>query len=218
MNINAVKAYVRVNTGKCCRIAAVVLVLLIALCIHLSDNLTKAGEIVIVGSFDEEPEVILEPVQEKEILIVVDVQGAVESPGVFSLPEGSRVNDAVQKAGGLTENADTMDVNLAAKLKDGDKVYIPKENDVRKAVAAAGIVTDNIASGVSGNSTTGGLVNINTANSDQLQSLTGVGPVTAQKIIEYRETSGEFKKIEDIMKVSGIGAKTFEKFKDKIAV
>jgi len=225
MNFFAMKAYMLENRGKCIRTACIILVLIIALSIYLINNLTDRDEIVIAEAIESEEadEIVALAVQE-EVYIIIDIEGAVKEPGVKTLPEGSRVNDAVVKAGGLTEKADTMDVNLAAKLVDGDKVYIPSEKEQgqsSESTVRAGIVTN----AVSGNTVTGDssgssgvLININTANSDQLQALSGVGPVTAQKIIDYREKSGGFKKIEDITKVSGIGAKTYEKLKDRIAV
>ena len=219
------KAYMLENRGKCIRTACILLVLIIALSIYLINNLTDKGEIVIAEAIESEEadEIVALAVQE-EVYIIIDIEGAVKEPGVKTLPEGSRVNDAVVKAGGLTEKADTMDVNLAAKLADGDKVYIPSEKEQgqsSESTVRAGIVTNAVSGNtVTGDSSSssGGLININTANSDQLQALSGVGPVTAQKIIDYREKSGGFKKIEDITKVSGIGAKTYEKLKDRIAV
>ena len=213
MNHFAIITFLRENREKCVKIACIALILIVALSVYLINNLTGGHEIVVTASADEETTerpVVAIP---EEVFIIVDIQGAVNDPGVKILSEGSRVNDAVEKAGGLTEKADTMEVNLAAKLSDGDKVYIPKESEAVKA----GIVTEN-ASAIPTSDSSGGLININTANSDQLQTLSGVGPVTAQKIIDYREKSGGFKKVEDLMKVSGIGTKTFEKLKDKITV
>jgi len=219
-----IKAYIRKNKGKCIRITCVCLVLTLALCLFLTNNLTKTREIEVADNPIQETEVILVPEVEKEVFIIADIQGAVNDPGVKKLPEGARVNDAVTEAGGLTEKAYTMDVNLAAKLTDGDKVYIPVENEKvsnEKTTGRemAGIVTQPTSGSSSGSGTeTGSIVNINTASFEQLQTLSGVGPATAQKIIDYREKNAGFKKTEDIMKVSGIGIKTFEKLKDKIAV
>ena len=218
INFIRIKSYMRGNKAKCCKIAAIFLVFTVSFCIYLSGNF-KNSDIEIIHALEEisiEAKIDVAPAKE-EVFIIVDIQGAVNSPGVFSLPEGSRVNDAVLSAGGLTSNAYTRDVNLAAKLTDGDKVYIPEENEEIQAPAQmAGIVTNSLpgSSGSSG----GGLVNINTATSEQLQTLSGVGPVTAQKIIEYREKNGGFKRIEDLMKVSGIGTKTFENLKDLITI
>ena len=224
MNINAIRVFILENKGKCLKIVSVSLVVIIALVMYLSNNLTKGADIVVFDAgasviAEEKPAAIIE--EKKEVFIVVDIAGAVNNPGVFSLPEGSRVNDAVEKAGGLAEKADTMNVNLAARLSDGDKVYIPKEQEKdQKNVQPAGIITSAVSGGssASAGAAADGKVNINTANSEQLETLSGVGPATAKKIIDYRENSGSFKKIEDIKKVSGIGDKTFEKLKDKISV
>ena len=220
MFIESIREEILSNKEKSIKIAAVSLVIIIALIVYLSNGLTKSENIVVLTpdiaeSFDEEPVIAVTAV--KEMYIVVDVAGAVNYPGVFSLPDGSRVNDAVEKAGGLADGADTMGVNLAARLSDGDKVYIPRSGEDTKP---AGVITSSVSgtTQTSAGDTGGALVNINTANSEQLQALSGVGPVIAQKIIDYRESSGGFKKVEDIMKVSGIGTKTFQKFKDKISV
>ena len=169
--------------------------------------------------------------------IFVDVEGAVNTTGLFALPEGSRVDDAIKAAGGLREDSEIKYINKATVLVDGDRLYIPTENEVRNGTAppTAGQVTSSggysgassssSTSGSSGSSNSGSgnsqisnLININTGDSEELQKLSGVGPATAQKIIDYRTKNGSFKRIEEIMNVSGIGAKTFEKFKDKITV
>ena len=137
--------------------------------------------------------------------LVVDVGGAVNEPQVVELKPGSRVCDAIDAAGGLAENADITELNRAAEVTDGEKVYIPALGN--KAAAEKG-----------GDSSETGKININSASSSELQTLTGIGPAKAEDIIDYRESSGKFKKIEDLKKVSGIGDKTFEKLKDMITV
>lgn len=157
--------------------------------------------------------------------IYVDIGGAVSTPMLAKLPEGSRVEDAIQAAGGLTENADVSAINRAEFLNDGDKIYIPEfiededGNAVPAAETSAGTASSDAGSSDAGSSVrvaTDGKVNINTADSTQLQTLNGVGPATAQKIIDYRTMNGRFTSIEDIKNVSGIGDKTFEKLKDCI--
>ena len=133
------------------------------------------------------------------------------------LPEGSRVDDAIKAAGGLTDKADLTDINRAAFVEDGEKIYIPaliEMDESSSDVDHSDIVSGN---GLSAQYSDG-KVNINTADSEELQKLTGVGPVTAQKIIDYRKENGRFAAIEDIKNVTGIGDKTFEKFKDDIKV
>jgi competence protein ComEA len=140
--------------------------------------------------------------------ILVDVTGAVIQPGVYSLPYGSRVVDAIEAAGGLTDDALTRSLNLASILEDGQKVWVPQVT----ATPLPGTPPDVRASGVEI------LVNINTSSQSQLEELPEIGPVTALAIIAYRETNGPFLKIEDIQKVDGIGTVTFEKIKDLITV
>jgi competence protein ComEA len=161
------------------------------------------------------------------VMIVVDVGGAVNNPAVFILPESSRVYEALEAAGGLLPQADMSEINKAAVLKDGDRIYVPNREEVaaktpvpRSAGGGAGTGVTNAAdsSETPAGGATGGPVNINTADSRELQTLSGVGPSTAQKILDYRETNGRFERIEDIKRVSGIGDKTFEKLKDKLAV
>lgn len=143
--------------------------------------------------------------------IFVDIGGEVNNPMVAELKEGSRVEDAIEAAGGLTEEADITEINRAAFVEDGEKIFIPPV--ITDAEGAAG---DPDAAGVSYYSD--GRININTADSLELQELDGVGPVIAGKIIDYREENGRFQTIEDIKNVSGIGDKTFEKLKDDIKV
>lgn len=149
-----------------------------------------------------------------EVFIFVDVSGAVRQPSVLSLKEGSRVFEAIELAGGLQEDADTRSINLAQVLNDGEKLYLPTKKEVDTGVIPE--VSSSVS--VAASSSVGSRININTADAKALQQLSGVGPSTAEKIVDYRNSHGQFKKIEDLQKVSGIGAKTFEKLKDKITV
>ena len=155
--------------------------------------------------------------------IYVDIGGAVKNPMLAELPDGSRVDDAIKAAGGLKQEADMTSINRAEFLTDGQKVYIPSlvldedGNIIEGSAVLSG--TDAVSSIVSGGSTpASGKININTADSSQLQTLSGIGPVTAQKIIDYRQANGSFSSIEDIKNVSGIGDKTYEKLKDSITI
>lgn len=154
--------------------------------------------------------------------LVVHVDGAVAVPGVYELPAGSRANDAVLAAGGLTEDADTSSLNLATPLSDGDKVRVPVEGEDVSATSAAttGITSSAEGSGTSasGDTESDGLVNINTATLEELDTLPGVGEATAQAIIDDREQNGPFSSIEDLMRVSGIGEKKFAKLEAMICV
>lgn len=157
---------------------------------------------------------ILEIDSEEGSEVVVDLQGAVEKPGVYQLKADSRINDLLIMAGGLAAEADrewfSKNVNLAQKLSDGIKIYVPFEGEVGKAQDYSGQVA-GIAS-----ETFGEKININLATSAELETLSGIGPATAKKIIDYRQENGPFTSAEEIMKVPGIGEKTFENIKEKI--
>ena len=142
-----------------------------------------------------------------------------KEPKLAELPQGSRVEDAIRQAGGVTESADLTSINRAALLSDGEKIYIPKRGEAVDPSVSGGTV--NEATGAAGSTGAGALtgkVNLNTADLSQLQTLPGVGPVTAQKIIDYRAQAGGFSSIEDLKNVSGIGDKTFEKMKDGVTI
>ena len=156
--------------------------------------------------------------------IFVDIGGAVKTPMLAELPDGSRVDDAIKAAGGLRQEADMSSINRAEFLLDGQKVYIPslpmdEDGNVIESASSGGSSSGDSSAGTSsGGGTASGKVNINTADSEQLQTLNGVGPATAQKIIDYRQSNGSFTSVEDIKNVSGIGDKTFEKLKDSITI
>lgn len=159
-------------------------------------------------------------------IVYVDIGGAVKHPMLAELPTGSRVEDAIEAAGGLKKNADMTEVNRAQILTDGEKIYIPEEGETVAGGSSGGSSggTGSSSSGISSASgadmvgISSGRININTADVTLLQQLTGVGPVTAQKIVDYREQNGQFSSIEDLKNVSGIGDKTFEKMKDDITI
>jgi len=141
-------------------------------------------------------------------LITVDVKGAVKSPGIYDLPVGSRINDAVQKAGGLTDNADSKSINLAQKISDEALVYVPTKEEV---------ANQESYSNATGNKESK-KVNLNKASLEELKQVKGLGAKRAQDIIDHRETNGKFKSVDELKKVSGIGAKTIEKLKDYVTV
>ena len=149
-----------------------------------------------------------EPVEQD--LITVDVKGAVKAPGIYDLPVGSRVNDAVQKAGGLTEQADSKSLNLAQKVSDEALVYVPTKGEE----AASQQTTSGTVSSTSKEKK----VNLNKASLEELKQVKGLGGKRAQDIIDHRETNGKFKSVDELKKVSGIGAKTIEKLKDYVTV
>ena len=155
-----------------------------------------------------EKEVKEEPVEQD--LITVDVKGAVKSPGIYDLPVGSRVNDAVQKAGGLTEQADSKSLNLAQKVSDEALVYVPTKGEEAASQQAG--------SGVPSSTSKDKKVNLNKASLEELKQVKGLGGKRAQDIIDHRESNGKFKSVDELKKVSGIGAKTIEKLKDYVTV
>ena len=155
-----------------------------------------------------EKEVKEEPVEQD--LITVDVKGAVKSPGIYDLSVGSRVNDAVQKAGGLTEQADSKSLNLAQKVSDEALVYVPTKGE-ESASQQAG-------SGTTSSTSKEKKVNLNKASLEELKQVKGLGGKRAQDIIDHREANGKFKSVDELKKVSGIGAKTIEKLKDYVTV
>ena len=170
---------------------------------------TELESSVKVKSKEEIPKDIEETTEVVEQdLITVDVKGAVKSPGIYNLPLGSRVHDAVQKAGGMTENADGKTLNLAQKVSDESLVYVPskEETDIQEA-------SPNTTSSKESKK-----VNINKASLEELKQVKGLGGKRAQDIIDYRESKGTFKSVDDLKKVSGIGAKTIEKLKDYVTV
>lgn len=161
--------------------------------------------------------IIIEP-KNTEIIkdtqkIKVYVTGEVNSPGVFEMDENSRIEDAINLAGGLTPNANIKNVNLAFILEDGQKLYIPNINDKDIEYISKENGENIIDNAKSNNSK----ININKATLEELQSLPGVGASTAQRIITYRTENGKFKSIEDLKNVSGIGDKKFESLKDNIS-
>ena len=139
--------------------------------------------------------------------IFVDVKGAVKYPGVFETTKDKRVKDLIEEAGGLLEDADTSTLNLSQKVKDQMVIYVLKHGEKPKQISDGSSSTSN-----------GDVININTANKEQLMKISGVGKTKAEAIISFREKNGDFKKKEDITKVRGIGKATFEKIKDKIEV
>ena len=157
--------------------------------------------------------------------IVVDVDGAVAHPGLYKLPPDSRVQAALAAAGGLSPQADVHRINRAAKLHDGQKLYVLSQGESGPPQAASGGQScegqscTSAEGGVAGSDTEGqGLVNINTANATQLTQLPGVGPAIAQKIIDYRTANGPFTSVDDLTKVPGIGAAKLAQIKSHARV
>ena len=168
--------------------------------------LVSAG-ILLIGSQPRGTMVELLPAPTQAPLLI-DVSGAVNSPAVVSVPPGSRVKDALAAAGGLSANADTRSLNLAAPLLDGQKIVVPEE----------GVKSTSQPGGISLPTGTPAKVNINTADAEQLMTLPGIGSDKAGHIIDYRQKMGPFTSIDQLMDVPGIGSSTFENLKDLITV
>lgn len=148
--------------------------------------------------------------------IVIHIDGEVINPGIVYLPTEARVSDAIEASGGTTELADISKINLAYVLKDGQKINIPSIYDIDSSQYIQDDAGINVI--VSDNSNSSSLVNINLATQSELETLPGVGPSTASKIIDYRNKNGRFQTIEDIMNVSGIGDAKFANIKDYICI
>lgn len=151
-------------------------------------------------------EVTEEPAEEE--IILVDVKGSVENPGVYEAEDGDRVVDLIADAGGLEKGADEKKINFAQRVTDEMVLYIPKEGEE----------TAEIELNMPANSTDDETVNLNTADSAELQTLPGIGPAKAEAIIDYRDTNGPFKEKEELKEISGIGDKTYEKLAELIKV
>ena len=168
----------------------------------------EKNENILVETEAVELETQVEEIVEKN-KIYIDIAGEVVNPGVYMLDEGSRVNDLVILAGGVTENANLDNINLAYVLTDGLKITIPNKKDTSKNLLQTSLVGSSAATGI---------VNINQAGKEELMNLSGIGESIAEDIIEYRNKIGKFKKKEDIKNVSGIGESKYSKIKDKITV
>ena len=162
-----------------------------------------------------------EKIEDVEI-ILVHITGQVKNAGVVELQKGARVIDAVNKAGGFTEQADTEEVNLAYEVSDGIQIYIPEKSEVSDDNEREYITTSSgnnvFMEGKIMKESNNTLININEATQTELETLPGIGPSIALKIISYREQEGKFLTIEDIKKVSGIGDNKFENIKGLICV
>lgn len=164
---------------------------------------------LISSDLDEsaEPQLAKEAIEEKEQTLVVDIKGEVVRPGVYEIEEGDRIQDIIERAEGFTEDADILQVNLAQIVQDEMVILIP----------AAGQEVD-AASDPAGEQTNNNKVKINTATSEELTQLPGIGPAKAEAIIAHRDNHGLFQKAEDLLEISGIGEKTLETLVEHIQV
>ena len=161
-------------------------------------------------------------------ILYIHVCGEVAAPGVYELPAGSRMYEAVEKAGGMTSEAAQEYVNLAQAIEDGQQLRIPSREEVRKYqetgkdvsgfLGAGGAAGNGSVSGSQKSGSSAALINLNTASKEELMTLNSIGAARAEAIVSYREQKGGFRTIEDIMKVPGIKNAAFQKIKDKITV
>ena len=226
------------NKKKIIIIVAIILVLFIAYLIYesisqpsseidfniLLDGTENGEELNKSENFvDNETEEVSETAEIEEE-IVVHITGEVKKEGVIYLKKGARIVDAIKEAGGETKEADLSQVNLAYELQDGQKIYIPNKNEKvsQYIISTNGETIDSNGANTGNESTStskeGAKVNINTATQNELDGLPGIGPALAQRIIDFREENGNFKSIEDIQNVKGIGNSKFDEIKDKIVV
>lgn len=169
------------------------------------DELTEENAVAMVTELEPEKEA---EVEEKEIIMMAEIKGAVVHPGVYEVKEGGRVIDLIEVAGGLEKEADAAAINFAMYVQDEMSIYVPRIGEE----VPSSLPIQNAGEAAKGK------LDLNTAQSADLQTLPGIGPAKAEAIIEYRETNGPFKAIEDLKEISGIGEKTFEKLKDLISV
>ena len=187
------------------------LILIIIICVYFFTQKNSNSNLILNDLFVEDSSV---DTQENE-QITIHIAGEINNPGVFYLSPNSRIIDAINAAGGSTDIANLDKINLAYKLQDGQKIYIPSIYDEEISNYITNNSGDNVLDSSSNINTT---ININTATQSELETLPGIGEATAQKIIDYRNRNGKFHKVEDIMNVSGIGESKFNNIKDKISV
>ena len=213
-------------------IIIICIIILIGVAVYLFYKYNQGEETYNIDALEEvnvenidEVETNVENQTIEEEKIAIHITGEVKNAGLLYLNKGARIADAIKEAGGATKNANLDQVNLAYVLEDGQKIYIPNKKE--KIQAGAYIITDsgNNVLVEEGKSTTSekskgvnGKVNINSANQSELETLQGIGPALAQRIIEYRKENGKFHSIEDIQNVKGIGDSKYSNIKDSICV
>lgn len=202
------------------KIIAIILITIIGIGIYCYTD-------AIENTNEEEIENVLEVAQTnttketEEKNIFVHIAGCVQKEGMLELSSNSRIADAIEKAGGLTQEADLSDINLAYLLEDGMKIYIPNQNERQENNEKTKNIPkeENTPSmQIQDTNTKQDVININTATQEELDTLPGIGPATAAKIIAYRKEKGKFNNKEEIKEVSGIGEAKYEKIKEYISI
>lgn len=186
-------------------VVGIVFLVVIVGIFYVVDNFVDSTKEEYADIYVEENSLDENEVQVDVEKIKIHIIGEVASPGIYEIDAGSRIDDAIKCAGGATENADFDKVNLAYELSDGEKIYIPS-------------IFDDEAEYTISNDVQNSKVNINKATSSELETINGIGPSLAEKIIAYRKENGRFSSIEDLKNVSGIGEKKYESIKDSVVV
>lgn len=188
----------------------------------VNDNLSNNNEIV---NNVENGEENINEVGDKEEIIAIHITGEVKKAGIIYLKQGARIDDAIKEAGGITKNANLDRVNLAYILSDGQKIYIPNKNEKEEAkeyiISNSGeniLLEEGKRKESEASKGVKQKVNINTANQTELETLPGIGPSLAQRIMKYRESNGKFQKIEDLQNVKGIGDSKYSNIKDSVCI
>lgn len=195
-----IKDYIYYNRKEI--IIVTIFILLFIVYLFMENKNNKDDEIINEVVIEEKKEEIIE-----DNTLIVDIKGEVKSPGTYEIEKDKRVKDVVEDAGGLTDNANTDNVNLSEKVHDEMVIIIPNED-----------TKDEIKMEDTSKSLSNSKISINNASIDELMKIKGIGKVKAESIVEYRNQNGKFQKIEDIMNVKGIGTSTFEKIKDYIRI
>ena len=222
------------NKTKIILSVVLIIALIIGFAIYTMVNNNKNSELTIADMLvsneadvnenqakDNAVDVNNENLQEETEKIAVHIIGEVNKPGIIYLEEGARINDAIEEAGGETKEADLAQVNLAYVLQDGQKIYIPNKKEkittyIIQESGNNGVVEEN--SNTNESKGENEKVNINTASQSELDGLPGIGDSIAKRIIDYREQNGNFKSIEELKEVKGIGEAKFEEIKDRVTI
>ena len=203
---------------------SIILILLIIYMLNTNSNDEISLESLTVAGNDVESNTIENLTIEEEVegeKIAIHIIGEVKKEGIVYLEKGSRIVDAIKEAGGATKEADLSQINLAYELQDGQKIYIPNKNEKISEYITRSSGNNVIIEGNNSSVQTEGKenkVNINTANLNELDSLPGIGPSLAKRINEYREENGNFKSIEELQNVKGIGDAKYSDIKDNVTL
>lgn len=203
--------------NKKVKIIIIIFIIIISIFICINKQNIELNSNEIIEYEDKVENITLDTDIESNITIYIT--GAVVNEGVYKINKDSRIEDAIKEAGGLKENANIKEINLAYMLEDGMKIYIPQQNENILEDKTEGYINKEVITNENNTKNfENKIININTATQTELENLPGIGPSTALKIINYRKEKGKFKKIEDIKNVSGIGESKFSKIEKLIKV